>query len=205
MANRRGKSWKQWHIFLSSQITEDSDCIHEIKRCLLAPWKKNYDQPKQRSKIILPIKLHIVKVLIFPVVMCRCECWTIKNAEHQRIDAFQLSCWRSLLRVPWTPKRSNQSILKEIDTECLLEGLILKLKLQFFGCPTHWKRPWCWERLKAKGEGGRRGWLHSITNSMDMNLSKFQETVEDRGAWRAAVHGVAKCQTWLSNWTTTNN
>ena len=135
--------------------------------CLLLGRKTmtNLDSVVKSRDIILPIKFHIVKALIFPVVMCRCESWTIKNAEHKRIDAFQLSCLGSLLRVPWTAKRSNQSILKEIYPECSLEGLILKLKLQFFGHPTHRKRPWCWERLKTKEENerGLDGWMASLT------------------------------------------
>ena len=131
---------------------------------MLAPWKKSYDQPRQHIKsrdVTLPTKVHLVNTTVFPVVRYECESWTIKRAEHQRIDAFELWCWRRLLRVHWTARRSNQSILKEISSEYSLEGLMLKLKLQYLGHlmgRTHWKRPWCWERFKTGGEGNDRGW-----------------------------------------------
>ena len=131
---------------------------------ILAPWKKSYDQPRQNIKwgITLPAKVSLVKAIVFPVVMYRFESWAIKKAEHQRTDAFELWCWRRLLRVSWTARRSNRSILREIGPEYSLEGLMLKLKLQSFGHLmqrlSHWKRPWCWERLKAGGEGDDRGW-----------------------------------------------
>ena len=150
-------------IFLGFKITVDRDCSHEIKRCLLLGRKAmtNLDSLLKNRDITLLTKVHTVKAMAFPVVMCGCESWTIKKAECQRIDAFELWCWRRLLRVPWTARRSNQSMLKEINPEYSLKELMLRLKLQYFGHlykePTHWKRPWCWERLKA-GQGADRGW-----------------------------------------------
>ena len=163
-----------------SKITADGNCSHEIKTHLLFGRKvmTNLDSILKSRDITLP-KVRIVKAMVFPVVMYECESWTIKKAERWRIDAFELQCWRRLLRVPWTERRSNQSILKEISPEYSLERLMLKLKLQYFGiwCKelTHLKRTWCWERLKAGGKGDDRGWdgLDGITNSMDMSLSKL--------------------------------
>ena len=165
MANRWENSGNSgWFIFLGSKITADGDCSHEIKRCFLLRGEviTNLDIILKSRDLTLSAKVWLVKAMVFPVVMNGCESWTIKRAEHRRTDAFELWCWRKLLRVPWTARRSNQSILNEISPECSLEGLMLKLKLQYFvatSCEelTHWKRPWCWERLRA-GEGDDRGW-----------------------------------------------
>ena len=143
--------------------TVDCDCSHEIKRCLLLGGKaiKNLDSILKSSNITLLTKIHIVKAMIFPVAMCGCESWTVKKSKHWRIDAFKLWCWRRLLRVPWSARRSNMSTVKGINPEYSLEGLVLKLKHQYLTtwCKelTHWKRPWCWERLKAWGEGRNGG------------------------------------------------
>ena len=156
------KKWKEWQIFfyLDSKITANGDCSHEIKRCLLLGRKAmtNPDSILNSKDIILQTKVHIIKALVFPVVMYKCESWTMKKAKCQRTDAFTVWNWQRLLWVPWTA-RSNQSLLKEINPDYSLEGLILKLKLQYFGKElTHWKISLCWERLKAKGEEGGRGW-----------------------------------------------
>ena len=165
-------------IFLGSKITADGDCSHEIKRYLLLGRKvmTNLDRILKSRDITLPTKVCLVKAMVFPVVMYRCESWTIKKAERQRIDAFELCCWRRLLRVPWTARRSNQSILKEISPECSLEGLMLKLKLQYFG-HLMWRTDSLEKTLMlGKIEGRRRRgqqsmrWLDGLTDSMDMGL-----------------------------------
>ena len=197
-------------VFLNSKIT--ADCSHEIKRRLLLGRKvmTKLDSMLKSRDITLPRKFHLVKAMVFPIIMCGCESWTVKKAERRRIDAFELWCWRRLLRVSWTARRSNRSILKEISPKYSLEGLMLKLKLQYFGHLM--LRTDSFEKILMLGkiEGGRRQgwqrmkWFDDITDYMDMNLSKLPELVMDRETWHAAVYGSQRVRhDWATelNWT----
>ena len=190
-------------IYWGSKITADGDCSHEIKRCLLLGRKvmTNLDSIQKSRDITLTPKVHLVKAMVFPAVMYGCESWTVKKHERRRINAFELWCWRTLLRVPWTARRSNQSTLKEISPGCSLEGMMLKLKLQYFG---HLMRSFdsLEKTLLLGGIGGRRRrgrlrmrWLDGIADSMDVSLRELREMVMDREDQRAVIHGITKSWT----------
>ena len=200
-------------LFMGSKITADGDCSHEIRRRLLLGKKvmTNLDSVLKSRDITLATEVHIIKAMVFPVVVYGCASWTVKKAEHQRIDAFELWCWRRLMKVLWTARRLNQSTLREINLEYLLERLMLKLKLRCFGHLVQTADSLEKSLVLGKIEGRRRRgcqrmrWLDGITDAMNMNLGKLWEMVRDRETWRAAIHGVAKNLTQLGDWTTTKH
>ena len=211
MANRRGKDGSNDIFFLlDSKITAYGDCSHEIRRRLLLGRKAmtNLDSVLKSRDVILPTKVHIVKTMVFPAVLYGCESWTVKKTECQRIDAFELWCWRRLLKVPWTARRLNQAILRVINPEYSLKGLMLKLKLQYLchlmRTDNSLEKPLMLGKIKGRRRRGGQWirWLDSITDAMNRNLDKLQEMVRDREACCAVIHGVTKSQTRLGNWKT---